>query len=80
MNVVEKGVSVNLWADKAQKRIDDNPHMGVTSRGKEELERLKEIAKLPRDGKAANTAKAEAAAEEATAARKATEAMLKGDK
>lgn len=80
MNVLEKGVSVNKWADAAQKRIDDNPHMGITSRGKEELERLKEIAKLPRDGKAANTVKAEAAAEEATAASKAAEAMLKGNK
>ena len=80
MNVVEKGVSVNLWADKAQKRIDDNPHMGVTSRGKEELERLKEIANLPRDGKSANQVKQEASKEEAQAARKAIEADLKGNK
>ena len=57
--LLEKGVSVNKWAGAAEKRIKDNPQMGVTSRGKEELERLKLISKLPKDGKSANTVKAE---------------------
>lgn len=79
-NLFETGTTVNRWADAAQKRIDDNPYMGITSRGKEELERLKEIAKLPRDGKAANEIKKEAAKAEAEAARKGIEADLKGNK
>ena len=70
---------VDTWVDAAQKRIDDNPQMGVTSRGKEELERLKLIASLPKDGRQANEVKAEARMNAAVAARKAIDAMLKGD-
>ena len=79
-SIFEKGVTVDKWADAAQKRIDDNPQMGFTFRGKEELERLKQIADLPRDGKSANEVKKEAAKEEANAESKSAKAMLKGDK
>ena len=76
-NILE--TKVDTWSNAAQKRIDDNPYMGITSRGKEELERLKLIAGLPRDGKNANEVKKEAAQKAAMAARKSVEAMLKGD-
>ena len=79
-NLFEKGITVDKWAASAQKRIDDNPHMGITSHGKEELERLREIAKLPRDGRSANEVKQEADRESDQASAKAVNAMLKGDK